>query len=97
MSCRRGVVPPLHIISGEMLHHTSEGVLPLLLETKIGYAETRDEFGPHIVKPFRLGYLTLNGGAKEPAFKGRERFCLIYLQLIKNCLALCLLVSYNKV
>src|SRR5689334_17635238 len=97
MGCWHGVVPPFHIISCKVFHHTREGVLPLLLKTKIGYAEAGEEFGPHIVKPFRLGYLTLDGGAEKTAFEGRERFCLIHLQLIESCTALCLFVSGHKV
>ena len=97
MTLWEGVVPSFHIVGGKVFYHTREGVMPLLLKTKIGYSEAWGEFGPEIVKPFRLGYLTLNGSAEEPAFKGGERFCLIHLQLIKNCSALCLLISYNKV
>jgi uncharacterized membrane protein len=78
MSCWCGVVPLLYIISSKMLYYTSKGVLLLLLETKIRYAETRDKFSLYIVKLFQLGYLTLNSSAEEPAFKGRECFCLVY-------------------
>ena len=44
-----------------MLYHTGEGVILLLFETKVGYLESWREFGPQVVKPLQLGYVSLDG------------------------------------
>ena len=71
---RGGIIASFHIVGSEMVHHTGKGVVPLLLKTKIGYSKGWSKFGPQIVKPFRLGYVSFNRRTKELAFKNRESF-----------------------
>ena len=94
---RSGIIASFYIVGSEMLHYTSKGVVLLLLKTKIGYLKGWSKFGPQIVKPFRLGYVSFNRRTEELAFKNRESFRLIHMEFVKHCPAFSLLVSCDEI